>query len=124
MPYMNEDALDRLFEKFLLRYCKVHHSELNLSSPKIAWALGEEHSGIMLPAMQTDISLSSTSRFLIIDTKFYESMLQKQGRFSLKKNHFSNLYQIFSYVKKGIRLLSARQYRCAFLCLNPSNRTA
>lgn len=98
-PYIDEDALNRLFERFVLRYYKVHHPELSPSSPKIAWALDEEYSGTMLPTMQTDIALSNAERFLIIDAKFYASSFLNQERYGTKKVHSGNLYQVFSYVK-------------------------
>ena len=98
-PYIDEGTLNRLFEKFVLRYYKVHHPELSSSSPKIAWALDEEYSGTMLPTMQTDIALSNAGRFLIIDAKFYASSLLSQERYGTKRVHSGNLYQIFSYVK-------------------------
>ena len=98
-PYMDEDALNRLFEKFVLRYYMVHKPNLKPSAPKVAWALDEEYEGTMLPAMQTDITISNKQRYLIIDTKFYQSTLQVNDRYKTSTVHSGNLYQIFAYVK-------------------------
>lgn len=98
-PYVDEKDLNRLYERFILRYYQVHHPGLHPSAPKIPWALDEEYLGTMLPAMQTDITLSGESNFLIIDAKFYSHAFQSQDRYESKTIHSHNLYQIFSYVK-------------------------
>lgn len=98
-PYIGEDALHRLYERFVLRYFMVHYPELRPSAPKIAWALDEEYTGTMLPAMRADIAISYENRYLIIDTKFYSSTLQNQVRYDSRTVHSGNLYQIFAYVK-------------------------
>lgn len=49
--------------------------------------------------MQTDVTLRSGEKTLIIDTKYYSSAMQVQhmyDRSTLRSNH---LYQIFAYVK-------------------------
>ena len=98
-PYISESDMSRLYERFILRYYQVHHSDLHPSAPKIPWALDEEYVGTMLPAMQTDVALSKGSQFLIIDAKFYAHAYQSQDRYGSKTIHSHNLYQIFSYVK-------------------------
>jgi 5-methylcytosine-specific restriction enzyme subunit McrC len=49
--------------------------------------------------MQTDISLESSERKIIIDTKFYSKTLSNQ--FDSEKIHSHNLYQMYAYLKQG-----------------------
>lgn len=98
-PYVDEKDMNKLYERFILRYYKVHHPQLRPSAPKIPWALDEEYVGTMLPTMQTDIALAGEDRFLIIDAKFYAHAYQSQENYDSKTIHSHNLYQIFSYVK-------------------------
>lgn len=51
----------------------------------------------MLPKMSTDISLISSSRKIIIDTKYYKEALK--ARFTQEKINSNHLYQLFSYLK-------------------------
>lgn len=98
-PYIDESDMNKLYERFILRYYQTHHRNLHPYAPKIPWALDEEYLGTMLPAMQTDITLSDEDWFLIIDAKFYTHAYQSQERYATKTIHSHNLYQIFSYVK-------------------------
>ena len=50
----------------------------------------------LLPNMQTDISLTSTSRKIIIDAKYYKEALQKY--YDKKSIRSAHLYQIFAYL--------------------------
>lgn len=64
------------------------------------WNLSPETEKSMirfLPVMQTDIFLRYRERVLIIDTKYYGSVMQKQ--YNKATLHSANVYQIFTYVK-------------------------
>ncbi|TND08261.1 MAG: DNA (cytosine-5-)-methyltransferase [Bacteroidetes bacterium] len=53
----------------------------------------------LLPYMNTDISLTSSTHKIIIDTKYYQEVLKTH----YEKQHInpSNLYQIYSYVRNS-----------------------
>ena len=92
-----DEHMCRLFEKFVLEFYKKHHPELKPNAAKIQWNIDKEDSSLnMLPSMQTDILLTFHSRTLIIDTKYYRTILQQQ--FDKKTIHSNNLYQIHTYV--------------------------
>lgn len=91
MPY--------LFESFVRNFFQQEQKVFTVSRDNIRWKLMADIDGDekYLPIMQTDISLKSTGRKIIIDTKYYKEIL---------KNHFSkeeiisgNLYQIYAYLK-------------------------
>lgn len=98
--FLNEQELYNLYEKFVLEYYKKHLPKTiyYVGSKKIEWA--EDNKDIeFLPNMQTDIYITNknTNKRLIIDTKFYKSIMQSY--YGAEKFHSNNLYQIFTYVK-------------------------
>ncbi len=97
MREFSDKYMNRLFEKFVLEYYKRHHSYLKPKASSVEWNIDWEFSddGI-LPAMQTDIMLSTKERTLIIDAKYYGHSMQRQ--FGKSTIHSNNLYQIHTYV--------------------------
>lgn len=99
MTTFSDDHMNRLFEKFVLNYYRVHHKSLSAHSDCIKWYITNPEEAIIdfLPSMKTDITLRKGNRSLIIDTKYYGRMMQTQ--FDKQTIHSSNLYQVFAYVK-------------------------
>lgn len=96
MDYLDEQHMHRLYEKFILEFYRKERKDLSASPIQIPWALDDDYDD-MLPTMQTDITLSTDDRVLIIDAKFYaHSTMSQYGTQSLISG---NLYQIFTYVK-------------------------
>jgi 5-methylcytosine-specific restriction enzyme subunit McrC len=89
----------RLFESFVRNFYKIEQSEFSVKREDIKWNFVTENEIDlrMLPKMSTDISLVSSSRKIIIDTKFYKEALG--SRFTQEKINSSHLYQLFSYLK-------------------------
>lgn len=96
MDFLNEQQMNRLYEKFILEYYKKHYPKLKVNASQIPWAL-DDGIGDMLPIMQSDIQLQKENNVLIIDAKYYSSTTQV--RFDKYTIHSNNLYQIFTYVK-------------------------
>lgn len=94
--FLDQQHMERLYEKFILEYYQQEHPELHTAASQISWAL-DEGVGTMLPTMQTDITLSKGKNVLIIDAKYYTKSLQLQ--YDTYSIHSGNLYQIFTYVK-------------------------
>ena len=99
MATFSDEHMNRLFEKFVLEYYKVHHKGVSANTEHIEWDIDLEKSSMIdfLPAMKTDITLKKDNHVLIIDTKYYGSTLQYN--FNRATIHSNNLYQVFSYVK-------------------------
>lgn len=95
----SEEHMNKLFERFVLEYYKVHYKDLKVSAPTIKWDLSEERDCVIdfLPEMKSDIVIADENHTLIIDTKYYTKTLQTN--FDHKTIHSNNLYQIFTYVK-------------------------
>lgn len=96
MDFFDEQRMSRLYEKFILEYFRREHPRLRASASFVEWALDDGMSE-GLPAMRSDITLSAGGRVLIIDAKYYKSMMQ--SNFDKRTVHSGNLYQIFAYVK-------------------------
>ncbi|WP_288785244.1 5-methylcytosine-specific restriction endonuclease system specificity protein McrC [uncultured Microbacterium sp.] len=97
--WMSDDAMSRLYERFLRQYYAFHHPELSPGAPTIAWDLDSPSLfGGQLPAMQTDVTLRRGGRTLIVDAKYYKQNLQ-EGRFGTQTVDSANLYQMLAYVK-------------------------
>lgn len=100
--FVDEQRMCRLYEKFILEYYSKEYPALNARASQIPWAL-DDGIGTMLPIMQSDITLSYGSNYLIIDAKYYAHTMQAQ--YDTHTLHSNNLYQIFTYVKnKDIEL--------------------
>lgn len=97
MKGLSDDSMCRLYEKFILEYYRRHHPETNARASKLEWNIIKEGTTTsLLPAMQTDITLSLGERTLIIDAKYYShSVVINMGK---KQLHTANLYQINTYV--------------------------
>lgn len=96
MSFVDDQAMSRLYEKFILEYYKKHRPELKPCASWIEWAL-EDGERTMLPMMQSDVTLSYGARRLIIDAKYYSKNMQEN--YGRQKVHSNNLYQVFTYVK-------------------------
>lgn len=94
--FIDGQRMSRLYEKFILEYYRREYPQIAVSASQISWAL-DNGVGTFLPVMQTDIMLSTDSRVLIIDAKYYSHTMQT--RYSVNTLHSANLYQIFTYVK-------------------------
>jgi len=95
-----EKAMARLFESFVRNFYKIEQLEFMVKRENIKWKLVPERETdlLMLPTMPTDISLISSSRKIIIDTKYYKEAFKarySQSQYKINSNH---LYQLFSYL--------------------------
>lgn len=96
--YLDDQRINRLFERFVLEYYRKHYPNYRVKAAQIDWITDD---GVIdfLPVMQTDITLEFAEKTLIIDTKYYSQSMQ-HGSFSESRTvHSNNLYQIFTYVK-------------------------
>ncbi len=95
----DEKAMAKLFESFIFHFIRINRRDLQVKKEKIRWDATAENLADLnfLPSMETDISVRSKDRTLIIDAKYYLNTLSDfHGSTSV---HSNNLYQIFSYLK-------------------------
>jgi 5-methylcytosine-specific restriction enzyme subunit McrC len=94
----DEKQLQRLFEKFVYNFY-AKHTDFTVRSERLEWlgSASSDDAERLLPTMQTDISLESPTRKIIVDTKFYKSALIRSEHGEML--HSGNLYQMFAYLK-------------------------
>jgi 5-methylcytosine-specific restriction enzyme subunit McrC len=102
MEFLDDQAMHRLYEKFLLGYFKKEYPHYHVSASYIDWNVDDGFVDF-LPAMKSDITLTYRSKTLIIDAKYYGRTMQTHSMFDSKSIISANLYQIFTYVKNKDR---------------------
>lgn len=95
---LDDQAMHRLYEKFILEYYRAEHPNLSARAEQIPWCVDGEVPPA-LPVMQTDVTLWAGERVLIIDAKYYTHSMQRN--YGAWTYHSGNLYQMFSYVKNA-----------------------
>lgn len=91
-----------LFERFLRGYFAVHHPDLRPAARAIRWdapsnAPTSFPTSAIIPGMFADLVLTGPERVLVVDAKFYKSVLA-DSRFEKQKIRSNHLYQINAYV--------------------------
>lgn len=114
MDYLDEQRMCKLYERFILEYYRKEHRELVANASQISWQLDDEESS-MLPIMKSDIMLSKGERYLIIDAKYYEHILQSY--YGANSINSANLYQIFTYVKNKEAELTGKPHTVSGMLL-------
>lgn len=97
----DEKQMAYLFEHFVRNFYKRELNGYSVSRETIHWdAYSESTNSIKdLPNMQTDITLLSANRKIIIDTKYHRDAFSHN--WGGKKFKSNNLYQIFAYLKNS-----------------------
>lgn len=96
----NEKAMAAMFENFVRNFYRKETAGLYVvSSDDIRWAASSLTSGglDLLPKMRTDVTLCSSTRKFVVDTKYYSQTLSDYR--GSEKLHSTNLYQMYSYLR-------------------------
>jgi 5-methylcytosine-specific restriction enzyme subunit McrC len=95
----NETVMSKVFEDFLRNFY-THEQRVFSPRPRtMHWDAVPLKSGSarFLPVMETDITLGSPQRIIVIDAKFYkEALVAWQGAKKVRSGH---LYQLFAYLE-------------------------
>ena len=95
----DEEYMAAVFEEFIRNFYSLKQSYFAVGRSHPKWnATAEDWDLRFLPAMTTDVTLSSTSRTIIIDAKYYRDALQTHFQHGSRKVHSSNLYQLLAYL--------------------------
>lgn len=95
----DDHKMRRLFQQFVSNFLKHHQDIYKVKVDKFGWStIGmNDEANALLPMMETDITLKSENKVIVIDTKFSKDVLQ--ARFSKQSLRSEHLYQLFSYLK-------------------------
>lgn len=95
----DEATMSAVFEDFLRNFYSFEQRAFRVARKVMSWdanALSTESRGF-LPVMETDITLSSSERVIVMDAKFYkEALIARNGSKKVRSNH---LYQLFAYLE-------------------------
>ena len=110
--------MNQLFESFVRNFYK-RHTEYDVGKKDIPWNLVplNQISSKYVPKMQTDITLKSDNRQLIIDTKYYKDALQRY--YDSEKINSGNLYQLNAYLT-NLEALGEENKSCEGMLLYPT----
>lgn len=98
----DEVKMRKVFQDFIFNFYKLNQKEFLVSSERLTWgAVGDENALKLLPNMYTDVSLSSSTRKIILDTKYYAEAFQ--SNWGKQSFHSSHLYQLNSYLDANQR---------------------
>lgn len=94
----NAQEMGLLFEAFVRNFCRREVPDVEVSAPHISWDATAEREADLgwLPAMRTDVMLSTSSRRVIVETKYYATPYQQ--RFGTRKLLSAHLYQLLTYL--------------------------
>jgi len=96
----DEVRMSTVFEEFLRNFYDHEQSQFQVKRVGMTWQAEALVPGAMayMPAMETDITLNSTHRTIVIDAKYYKQTLVSRPGFAqkLRTNH---LYQLFTYLQ-------------------------
>ena len=94
----DDKKMAALFEAFVRNFYKREQKRFTVKREDIAWDAEplDDNSQGLLPKMQTDISLTSSDRKIIIDTKYYKDALQTH--YNKQTIISANFYQIYAYL--------------------------
>lgn len=116
----DESKMPYVFENFVRNFYKLEQSEFNVYRENIKWQLipEKENDARYLPKMETDITLKSTTRKIIIDTKFYKEALKT--RYDAEKIISDNLYQLYAYMNNQKDPEDPLSEKCEGMLLYPT----
>ena len=94
----DERKMWKVFQDFVFRFCDRELPQFNVSASHVKWDQSSDAAAEnLLPQMQTDVSLPSRERHVILDTKYTPNVFQEyKGKKSL---HSSHLYQMSTYLE-------------------------
>lgn len=97
----DEKRMAYVFQQFIFNFLAQEQPEFDVKVDKLEWPAeeleGHEGEKGKLPSMETDISVRSSQRTLVIDTKYYSDILVSKRGWE-PKVHAGNLYQMHAYL--------------------------
>jgi 5-methylcytosine-specific restriction enzyme subunit McrC len=98
----DEVKMRKVFQDFVFNFYKVNQDEYTVVAERLTWGgHGNEESLKLLPNMYTDVSLTSPTRKIILDTKYYAEAFQ--SNWGKQSFHSSHLYQLNTYLDASLR---------------------
>jgi len=84
-----------LFERFVRNFLRREQVAFRLCSRQLKWSTNGD--ALLLPTMQTDVTLRRRRQRTVIETKFTARQLMQ--RFGQTRDRSDHLYQLFAYLQ-------------------------
>lgn len=100
----DESYMAAVFEKFVRGFYRLEQEDFpSVASEHLDWHASSEVASHIdfLPAMKTDVTLRSTTRQVVIETKYYADSLQTY--YEKRTVHSQNLYQLMSNLRSSAK---------------------
>jgi 5-methylcytosine-specific restriction enzyme subunit McrC len=115
----DEHKMRLMFQNFIYNFYRLEQREFGVTSEQFHWATSAPPTGrvALLPMMNTDVSLTSRTRKIVIECKFSKEALQVYyGKTSTRSEH---LYQLYAYLR-NLEPRGGLDTNCEGLLLYPS----
>jgi 5-methylcytosine-specific restriction enzyme subunit McrC len=95
----SDQEMGLLFEDFVRNFLRIEQNTFKVEARKVPWdlALGGSDPD-WLPEMRTDVLLTSPSRRVVLEAKFYTT--RYQSHYGTKKLRSGHLYQLLAYLSQ------------------------
>jgi len=97
----DEDQMPHVFEAFIRNFYRIHAKDRykKIGRERIYWQLKplKEGSAGWLPKMETDVTLTSNNRKVIVECKYTADIFQHH--FDNESFRSKHMYQVFSYIR-------------------------
>lgn len=91
----DERAMGRVFEAFVRNFYRMHRPEYDVRSRILRWPGKADTT--LLPQMQTDVTLRSARRQIIVEAKYYAETLTRHH--DAERIRSAHLYQLYAYLR-------------------------
>lgn len=94
----DESRMSLLYQDFLYQFCMRELKNIKVKRSYLKWdAYSDTDENLsLLPRMETDITIISNTKTLIVDAKYYKNIFSSRNE--TQKFHSSNLYQLMNYL--------------------------
>ena len=92
---IDERRMRKLFERFVRNFYQREQQAYKLCGRKLRWSASGDV--LLLPTMQTDVTLRRRDRKTVVETKYTANQLQHH--FDKKAVRSDHLYQLFAYLQ-------------------------
>jgi 5-methylcytosine-specific restriction enzyme subunit McrC len=104
------EQLETIFQRFVRNFYAREQTLYRVTAERFRWQKTYADESVLsyVPTMETDVSMESQTRKLVVETKFYRKTLRRHHRSEDGRSIISaHLYQLFAYLQN----LSARDER-------------
>jgi 5-methylcytosine-specific restriction enzyme subunit McrC len=99
--FITEDAeMELVFQRFILNFYNREQEVYEVNADTLDWEVleGSDDDMKFVPGMQTDVTLTSTQKRIIIDCKYYTKTLAQHPYSGKESLHRGDLFQMFAYI--------------------------